>query len=440
MALSYVFTRQSLSSYLTYGYLGLLYFLEGVPYGMQDKLLPQYLRSENFSYGKVALARILLVPWVCKPLYASYIEQRWTQKRWLQTFLTLLTAVTCFISFLDQSTTALVASLLIVNILSACLDVSVDSVAMDLLHGSQLAMGNAIQVGGYKVGAIFGGGVLLFLQVSYGFKGVLQGLCIMYSLGLVVVTLWKHTSNEKELEKSGKIDGVRKTTTREKRSGTPSDKGGDGSVDDSADLKRYGILQRLRWAISVEGTWGLLVFLALYKSGEYGMVTTYPSFLLDRGHSYAVIGVLNGFVAQIISLLGTLSGVPLSRNLRKNKSNLFWLCVARLVPSSIIVATNMGFLSAAADMYVGVASLLLLSAISGMITTIAFTMMMACSQKTPRGFKSTHFSLLCTVEVLGKLAFSVLVGPLVDTLGKAPTHFAMTLLMGASVATVSFLT
>lgn len=264
-----MFTHRYASSPVIYLYLGLLYFLEGVPYGMQDKLLPQYLRSENFSYGKVALARVLLIPWICKPLYASYIEQSWTQKRWLQTFLALLIAVTCSASFLDQSTPVLVAVLLVVNIVSASLDITVDSVAMDLLRGSQLAMGNAVQVGAYKAGAIFGGGVLLLLQVAFGLKGALQGLCAIYALGLVVVTL---KDNEKNMKQDGKTDSMHKANSR-RNSQTVRRRNRSGdhlldSEDDLTEMKSCGVLQRLRLATSVEGTWGLFAFLVLYKSGE----------------------------------------------------------------------------------------------------------------------------------------------------------------------------
>lgn len=440
-----------MQSYLMYSYLAILYFIEGVPYGMQDKLLPQYLRSEKFSYSKVALARILLIPWLCKPLYASYIEGRRSQKRCLQLFLGVLTAVTWTMLFTSQSTRALVMSLLIINVVSACLDVSVDTIAMDILHGSQLAMGNAVQVGGYKVGSLFGGGALLLLQQMYGFKGVSLGLSVMYALGFTVVTLNaaeqsspntlkcdKHI-DESCVPKSAVKDGHTSTLRKRLSELEQEPRTEENAVDELIEIQQYSLLQRLKWAFSVKGTSGLLLFLALYKAGEYGMTTTYPSFLIDRGHSYVVIGILNGFFAQLVSLVGTLAGAYFSRSSRRHKANLFWLSSARLMPAALIFLTSTEHIPGLTDLYVGVTSLLILNLISGMITTTAFTMMMTCSQKMPRGIRSTYFSLLCTVEVVGKLAFSIFVGPLVDVFGKSSAHLAMTALMGVSVATVRFL-
>ena len=55
--------------------------------------------------------------------------------------------------------------------------------------------------------------------------------------------------------------------------------------------------------------------------------------------------------------------------------------------------------------------------ISGTVTTATFTLMMQCSQKAPSTVQATHYTVLATLEVMGKLTFSVLIGPLTDILG-----------------------
>lgn len=446
-----------LESVLTYAYLAVLYFLQGIPYGVQDKLLPQHLRSKRFSYTKLTFARVLLVPWLCKPLFASYIEKRWTQKRWLQVFLVLMTAVTWLSSYFGDNVWTFVLTLFFLNVVSASFDVSADIVAMDVLQGSQLSLGNAVQVGAYKIGAIFGGGVLFLLQLLAGVKGILRGMSVVYALGLCVVTL--RSDSEKSAMKPEE-DSMKETVVDEAfKPGDADVKSPEGlrrrkgesekllsesestSLDGAAtdDMIPGSLLERFKCVISVEGTLGLAVLLIFYKAGEYGILTTYPSFLLDRGYSYFVVGFLNGGLGQAISILGIIIGGYMARSSRSHKSLLLKLYIARLLPAALICITNTRLFGRPKNVYFGVAGMLGLNLIAGMITTVVFTMMMSMSQTLQRGLRSTHFSFLCTVEVVGKLATSILVGPCIDLVGKTPTYFVMTALCAASIATIRLL-
>uniref|UniRef100_A0A1E1X806 Putative acetyl-coa transporter n=1 Tax=Amblyomma aureolatum TaxID=187763 RepID=A0A1E1X806_9ACAR len=443
-----------LESIFMYAYLSVLYFLQGIPYGVQDKLLPQHLRSQRFSYSELTLARVLLVPWLCKPLFASFIEKRWTQKRWLQLFLAVMTAVTWLSSYFGERAWSFVLTLFILNVVSASFDVSVDSYAMDVLHKSQLSLGNALQVGSYKVGAIFGGGVLFLMQLLAGVKGILRSMSVVYALGLIIVT-FRSGSNAQAARRTEE-EGV-EVTPEDEQSGagdsrTPeglrrrkvqSDKVQNGaeskSQEAATDVPPEPLLEKMKWAISVDGTLGLVLFLTLYKCGEYGILTTYPSFLLDRGYSYFVVGLLNGGLGQFMSIVGSIVAGYMSRSARSNKSLLWKLCVARILPAALICITNTRMFGRPKNVYFGVTGMLVLNLISGMITTVAFTMAMASSQKLQRGFRSTHFSFLCTMEVLGKLAASILVGPCIDFVGKTPTYFVMTGLSALSIYTIRFL-
>ena len=67
--------------------------------------------------------------------------------------------------------------------------------------------------------------------------------------------------------------------------------------------------------------------------------------------------------------------------------------------------------------WLGYVAICLTSISAGAITTATFTMMMALSQKAPEDILATHYSLLATCEVLGKLIFAALAGWLIDTFG-----------------------
>lgn len=66
--------RRPLSSGQKTASLAVLYFVQGLPYGFQDKLVPLVLIERGHSASSVALTRLLLLPWLGKPLLAPLIE------------------------------------------------------------------------------------------------------------------------------------------------------------------------------------------------------------------------------------------------------------------------------------------------------------------------------------------------------------------------------
>ncbi len=66
--------REPLSSGQKTASLAVLYFVQGLPYGFQDKLVPLVLIERGHSASSVALTRLLLLPWLAKPLLAPLIE------------------------------------------------------------------------------------------------------------------------------------------------------------------------------------------------------------------------------------------------------------------------------------------------------------------------------------------------------------------------------
>lgn len=63
-------------------------------------------------------------------------------------------------------------------------------------------------------------------------------------------------------------------------------------------------------------------------------------------------------------------------------------------------------------------SLCLQHLLGGLVTTTTFTLMMRCSQRVPRALQATHYGLLATLELLGKLFLGTLAGALADSLGR----------------------
>ena len=48
--------------------------MQGAPYGFQVGCLPLILRQSGLSFSSLGAMKLLFLPWILKPLYATVIE------------------------------------------------------------------------------------------------------------------------------------------------------------------------------------------------------------------------------------------------------------------------------------------------------------------------------------------------------------------------------
>lgn len=166
-----------------------LYFIQGLPYGVQVHFLPIYLRSRGIDLTTVGLLRLLQVPWMLKVLWAPLVDVYLTRRQWLLGSILAL-AVSCTLSGFfppDGLGSAAILVLFLWNVFASVEDVAVDSVAVMLLLEQELGAGNVGQVVGYKLGAAFAGGVLALLAGVTGWLGVCLSLTAVYTEAAMLV-------------------------------------------------------------------------------------------------------------------------------------------------------------------------------------------------------------------------------------------------------------
>lgn len=166
--------------------LGVLYFVQGLPYGFQDKFIPMYLRSSGLSHTRLSLMKLLLLPWLCKACFAPLIDLFWTKWLWLMFNLLILTIISFLGMFISTEYFILMSVwLLLLNLFTALQDVSVDALALQILKDSELGHGNTAQVVGYKLGALFGGGILFWVHYYKGWAHLCLSLASLYIMAMV---------------------------------------------------------------------------------------------------------------------------------------------------------------------------------------------------------------------------------------------------------------
>ena len=203
------------------------------------------------SLSNVGFFKLLLAPWMCKALWAPLVDHYGTKKSWL-TYSMMGLAVTCL--FGAFATPEFVFQLAIVlfmfNLLTSTQDIAVDGLAIQILATSELASGNIAQVVGYKIGAIFSGGLLTWLSEFFGWTSLFFSLALVYSMAYICVL---------KVVPSERPTAVETEVINE----TPEE----GSIR-TGRSKEHWFISHFRMILASEETRWTLAYVLLYKLGE----------------------------------------------------------------------------------------------------------------------------------------------------------------------------
>ena len=187
-----------------------LYLTQGLPHGFFGQALPALLRQQGMSLEAIGLMSLVSLPWVLKFFWAPLLDHYQPLKRltggridghirktWIIT--ANLAAAICllFIASVDldiwigQAAMALALSLFVLTWFVVTQDIATDALAVENISPAQRGLGNSLQVAGYRVGMVIGGGVLLYVFASLGWAGTLWALAGLMVLGLIPLWFWQ---------------------------------------------------------------------------------------------------------------------------------------------------------------------------------------------------------------------------------------------------------
>ena len=366
------------------GILWALYFVQGLPFGFQATALPAYLRAQGASLAEIGLATLLALPWMLKlfwsPLVDRYGSHRFGRRRSWIVPLQVALAATCVLAALvppghqSNGLGLLLALVLLMNLLAATMDIAVDGLAVDVLERQELGHGNTAQVVGYKMGMLTGGGLLVWASGRIGWRGLFLAMAGLVAIGVCVTLVWR------ELHPSP-----------------------DGTVDTPPNRPRLGeILTLLRRQVTTPSALWLLLFVGTYKLGETMADTMFKPFLHDAGFAVEQIGLYIGTLGMLLSIVGSFAGG--------------WLAT-RLPPLTAVgIAAVLRAVPVAGEWWLSLVEptrdrVLLVTGLEhffgGALTTALFAYMMS---RVDRRIGATHYTLLASVEVWGKLPASAVSG------------------------------
>jgi MFS family permease len=356
--------------------LGGLYFAQGLPYGFFTQALPVLLREQGLSLKAIAGFNLLFLPWALKFLWAPAVDLYGTRRGWLLPLQLSSVLLALALAAADPaiSLLPLLAALLLFNLIAATQDVATDGLAVRLLDPQGRGLGNGLQVGGYRVGMIAGGGGLLALYAYSGW----EALCFAMAALLLLATLpvWR-------------LPGV----------AAPAP--GPRAPLSSAWLAR----------LRQPGMGTLILLICCYKFGDSMVAGIIGPYMKDRALATAEIALIKGAIGSAMGLAGAAAGGWIAYRFGRRRALLACglLQAASLLPYLASALTE----DARLLIYAGSVAEHLLG---GMATVALFTLMMDASDPAHAG---TDYTLLACAIVFATGAAQFAGAALADAAGYA---------------------
>lgn len=374
------------------GLLACLYLAQGLPYGFFTQALPVMMREEGHSLTEISLTSLLALPWALKfvwaPVVDTYGSPRFGRRRsWLVPLQLSAVALLALLSLLDPAMLGLIlVGVLLTNLIAATQDIATDGLAVELLSHEERGLGNGVQVAGYRLGMILGGGVLLILFEDIGWSGLFLTMAGVMALITLPILLYREPPPPPAALAASK-DGFWRTL--------------------------------LSFVRRPDMGWWLLLLVA-YKGPDAMASAVLRPFLVDQGLTMGDIGWLLGLAGFTAGLVGALVGGVGVHFLGRRRALVAFGVVQALAVGTYVLPTvvDVGW-----NGLVAIACLETFA--GGMATAALFTVMMDACDPSIGG---TDYTVQASVVVIGAGLLGTLAGPVAEVLGYTG-HFVFSALL-----------
>jgi PAT family beta-lactamase induction signal transducer AmpG len=289
---------------------GLLYFSEGLPFGIVNDLLPVYLRVHHVELTTIGFLSTVASAWTLKVFWSPLIDSFGTYRRWIAT--AVLAMAICMATMATLPVAIGVPFWTIITIFaiaSATQDLAVDAFTIRATPPDLIGPVNSIRVAAYRAALIVGGGGLVALSGVIGWHGSFASAAVI--AGIVFVIALR----------------------------LPDDR---GSRDD-----RKSIVELFRglghWLARPRAGF-LLAIVLLYRLGELAIYAMIKPYWVDRGYSPAEIGTITAVIGVIVSILGAIAGGAIVARIGLYRAML-WLGAAQILSNlgyAVVATTHAG--------------------------------------------------------------------------------------------------
>lgn len=169
------------------------YFAEGYPYAIVNNLADILFKELGASLQVVGLTSLFHLPWNLKFLWAPFVDDYETKRRWLLAIEVVVTAVIVLLGLLAAasgvSLIPLAAGFLLLGVLSATHDIAIDGFYLEALDDRDQMNFVGYRAAAFKVAGVLVSGPLIYVCAALGWTvGLLIAASIMALL--LVVHMW----------------------------------------------------------------------------------------------------------------------------------------------------------------------------------------------------------------------------------------------------------
>jgi PAT family beta-lactamase induction signal transducer AmpG len=254
--------------------ISLLYFAEGLPFGIIEKTLPIYFRDHGMSLKYVGLLSILTLPYALKFIWAPAVDFLGKRRHWIGATQLFMALGLIAINFLSPShpQLSLWICLGLFSFFAATQDIAIDAYSIEMLEQSEMGMANGFRMATYRAALVTSGGLFIWFSGKVGWtETYILAACIMAVCALISWNLPK-------VEVSRQLVSVK------------------------------AIIRPLTDLLSRPHVIQVTLFILLYKIGDFALGPMASTFWYDRGLTLEEIGLITGTFGIVAGILGGLAG------------------------------------------------------------------------------------------------------------------------------------
>ncbi|WP_333002092.1 MFS transporter [Vibrio coralliilyticus] len=356
--------------------------------------LPAVLRSEGISTSQIGLFYLAMLPWALKFLWAPYVEARRKRNGLLshgrliglaQLGVVIVLAGMALTSAI-QLPALLFAGVFALALLSTVADISTDGLAVDRLPQESRHLGNSMQVGGAYIGALFGGGLFIYMMGAYQWQTALYVLmALILVMSLPTSTLFRKDVSSPDLH-----------------------------PEECPSLRRAWDSSSVRFG---------LLMVVLCQIGTRGVQSMMMPYLFDQGLQLTDLGVLAAGGGAVTGLIGVLVSAILMKRFSARTMLLACLGLEALVFA--------GFFLDTIDLIAGTLGLQILYVLSSAVAAAKFVALYTLMMEWAYGKQAgVDFTLFQSTDMAVAILMALVSGSVIAHLGYT-VHYSV-----AIVATV----
>ncbi len=147
-------------------WVGVLYFAQGLPFGIFFDVLPVWFRQQGVDLRDIGALSLLGLAWTLKFLWAPAVDHYRHHRLWMATADLAMGAVMLVIAAHAGLGPAVWFAIAVFTLLSATNDIAIDGYTIEYLDKNELGVANGIRIGFGRVGILASGGILILADYA----------------------------------------------------------------------------------------------------------------------------------------------------------------------------------------------------------------------------------------------------------------------------------